>query len=156
MSDSNYHHGEKNESCYFCLSLGTEEHHIIPQRFGGPDERDNIVEVCESCHKKLERLYDKSFYEWFGIEDEKGERKFHRACAYRYCDNHATREINEIGVFCDDCAYDRAEAKTEDLSDLRTIELEPYEVRVQENLEELTSEKSPDAEPYYVGGGSDE
>lgn len=81
MGKSNYHGGSKRDECYFCGCGGPlEEHHVIPQRFGGPDTRENTVELCQLCHQRLERLYDKSFYEWFGIEDESGKRKFQRPC----------------------------------------------------------------------------
>jgi len=51
-------------SCYFCDSAQKlEKHHIIPQRFGGSDEEKNLVTVCRSCHEKLERLYNKEFYQ---------------------------------------------------------------------------------------------
>lgn len=91
---SNYHEGSKNAECYFCGSgPPLHEHHVIPQRFDGPDTKDNIVELCGSCHKKIERLYDKSFYEWFGIEDEKGERTYHRQCENTDCKNKAKVKI---------------------------------------------------------------
>lgn len=81
MAKSNYHDGHKRDKCYFCGCGGPlEEHHIIPQRFGGPDTKENIVELCQLCHRRLERLYDKSFYEWFGIDDSKGRRLYHRPC----------------------------------------------------------------------------
>lgn len=92
--DSNYHSGEKNTECYFCgCGPPLREHHIIPQRFGGPDTAENIVELCDLCHKRIERLYDKSFYEWFGIKDETGERTFHRSCADSSCGNTADLKI---------------------------------------------------------------
>lgn len=104
MSKSNYHNGRKRDVCYFCNAQGTEEHHIIPQRFDGPDKSTNIVGVCKPCHKKLERLYDKSFYEWFGIEDEKGERKYHQPCYREECSEKAVMTIrwatNEKDIVC--------------------------------------------------------
>lgn len=93
-SKSNYHDGSKNPECYFCGSgPPLHEHHVIPQRFDGPDTKNNIVELCGSCHKKIERLYDKSFYEWFGIEGEKGERTYHRQCENADCKNQAKMKI---------------------------------------------------------------
>jgi len=85
MSRSNYHSGKRSNNCRFCGALGTQEHHIVPQRFGGEDREGNIVEVCKPCHKKLERLYDKSFYEWFGIDDEEGKRRQHGSCYRKGC-----------------------------------------------------------------------
>ena len=91
MSKSNYHAGRKSDNCYFCNSWKTEEHHIVPQRFGGKDKPSNIVELCSQCHKRIERLYDTSFYEWFGIDDEKGERKHHRPCSNSDCKAQVTQ-----------------------------------------------------------------
>jgi hypothetical protein len=86
MTDSAYHDGSKRDNCYFCGAFGNlEEHHVIPQRFDGPDAEENIVELCKSCHKKIERLYDSAFFEWFGIEDESGKRTFHRSCVLADC-----------------------------------------------------------------------
>jgi hypothetical protein len=92
VTGSNYTDAGKREDCYFCPTRhDLEEHHVIPQRFGGPDAPENIVTVCGRCHKKLERLYDAAFYEWFGIDDEKGERTFHRPCVMSGCNHQATR-----------------------------------------------------------------
>lgn len=106
MSRSNYHSGKKSDHCHFCGALGTQEHHIVPQRFGGDDREGNIVEVCEPCHKKLEQLYDKSFYEWFGINDETGERLCHRPCYRKGCSDTPTEhwrneKFNEDLFACD-------------------------------------------------------
>lgn len=84
--ESNYTHGRKRDTCYFCGAFGgVEEHHVIPQRFGGPDKPENIVGLCGTCHDKLERLYDTSFYEFFGIDDEQGKRRFHTTCPMEGC-----------------------------------------------------------------------
>jgi len=49
--------------CYFCGSEGPiETHHIIPQRHSGSDDENNLVDLCPTCHERLERLYDKKFY----------------------------------------------------------------------------------------------
>lgn len=91
MPNSNYHGGQKRETCYFCHSgPPLREQHIIPQRFDGPDTADNLVELCDLCHQRIERLYDKRFYEWFGIDDEKGKRRFHRQCETGDCGHIAT------------------------------------------------------------------
>lgn len=118
---SNYHTGSKERNCYFCnCGPPLREHHIIPQRFDGPDTKDNTVELCDLCHKRLERLYDKSFYEWFGIEDETGERHFHRPCQFQKannCNNQAqvkarlskmTEAATGEILLCWDCAKKRA------------------------------------------------
>lgn len=59
-------------TCYFCLSEERqilEEHHIVPRRFDGSDDDENLVRVCPTCHQKLERLYDDRFYDELGVEN---------------------------------------------------------------------------------------
>ena len=42
------------EQCELCGSKrNLEAHHIIPVSVGGPDESDNLIVVCGSCHSKL-------------------------------------------------------------------------------------------------------
>ncbi len=53
-------------NCYFCHNEHTElleTHHIVPRRFNGSDDPKNLVSVCPNCHRKLERLYNKRFYD---------------------------------------------------------------------------------------------
>jgi len=38
-----------------------ESHHLIPRWCGGTDE--DIIEVCHSCHAKLERIFE-NFIKW--------------------------------------------------------------------------------------------
>lgn len=45
--------------------------------------------MCERCHKKLEALYNKRFYEKLGIDDEKGSRESHIECAVHDCSDRA-------------------------------------------------------------------
>lgn len=58
------------ETCFFC-GEDTEEvletHHVVPQRFGGTDRPENLVDVCPSCHGKLESLYDRRFYDALAV-----------------------------------------------------------------------------------------
>jgi len=63
-------------TCYFCLSEERqilEEHHIVPRRFDGSDDDENLVRVCPTCHQKLERLYDSRFYDGLGVENSDSE-----------------------------------------------------------------------------------
>jgi len=67
--------------CYFCGSEGPiQTHHIVPQRYDGGDHNENLVDLCPTCHERLERLYNKSFYQALGIEkgDYVDERKSQR------------------------------------------------------------------------------
>ncbi|QIO25411.1 HNH endonuclease [Haloarcula sp. JP-L23] len=58
------------EDCYFCGEQGAlDSHHIVPKRHGGTDKNENLVTVCPTCHRKLETLYDKEFYESIGIKE---------------------------------------------------------------------------------------
>lgn len=60
-------------NCYFCGSEGPiETHHIAPQQFDGSDDESNLVDLCPTCHERLERLYDKSFYQELGLEPSDG------------------------------------------------------------------------------------
>jgi len=112
MERSNYYRGKKRDKCYFCESgPPLREHHVIPQRFDGPDTAENIVELCDLCHKRLERLYDKSFYEWFGIDDESGARKYHRQCQMRDCKNQAKLEAFMNGRVNSDYSSVRFDAR---------------------------------------------
>lgn len=64
--------------CYFCGStVDIEEHHIVPQRFDGSDKASNTVDLCHDCHWKLERLYNKEFWEAIGVEDPRATQESH-------------------------------------------------------------------------------
>lgn len=61
---------EKRGECQFCGVTNdqhTEEygrqlhiHHIIPSSSGGGHSKDNLIPVCESCHKTLEHTQGKA------------------------------------------------------------------------------------------------
>lgn len=97
-----------SEKCYFCpRRADIEAHHIVPKRFNGSDQRENLVGVCERCHAKLERLYDKRFYEKLGIADETGERYVHFECTRYDCDERADEKVYVAGHvvwYCNDHA----------------------------------------------------
>ena len=55
------------DTCYLCGDPHKEllqKHHIVPQRYNGPDEDSNLVELCPTCHRKIERLYNVTFYDY--------------------------------------------------------------------------------------------
>jgi len=63
------------EGCYFCdvtNPAAVEEHHIVPQRMNGSDEAENLVDLCGSCHNKIEDLYDERFYARLGVDPDDG------------------------------------------------------------------------------------
>lgn len=79
------------KSCHFCESTADiEEHHIVPQRFDGSDAETNLVDLCHDCHWKLERLYNKDFWEAIGIDDPRSTQESHVTCHYSGCTNKAT------------------------------------------------------------------
>lgn len=75
MNDANPQYDRQN--CYFCHEQDAhilETHHVVPQRFGGSDDAENLVRVCPTCHERLERLYDGRFYDALGIETEDSDK----------------------------------------------------------------------------------
>lgn len=99
MYVSEYNDAVRTERCYFCPARhGLQTHHIVPQRKNGSDLRENLVIVCETCHDKLESLYDQRFYERLGLSDNKGKRRSHFACLISDCTSQATLKVkNEYG-----------------------------------------------------------
>lgn len=58
------------EDCYICGRGHAdllETHHIVPRRLGGGDHEDNLVDLCPTCHRALESLYDERFYRTLGV-----------------------------------------------------------------------------------------
>jgi 5-methylcytosine-specific restriction endonuclease McrA len=48
-----------NFKCYFCGSTDNIQlHHIIPKRLGGTSDPENLIPLCDNCHKKLHNLID--------------------------------------------------------------------------------------------------
>jgi hypothetical protein len=39
-----------------------ETHHIVPQRYGGSDTPENLIDLCGSCHNAIESIYNDRFY----------------------------------------------------------------------------------------------
>lgn len=68
---------ETKQTCKFCSeSDRLESHHVVPRRFGGSDDEENLVKVCPNCHSKLEDLYGRRFYKQLGVKKEarKGDK----------------------------------------------------------------------------------
>lgn len=66
--------------CFICGDSRThvlETHHIVPRRYGGSDEDENLVRLCASCHNAVERLYDNRFYEELGVKSPIDSVSFH-------------------------------------------------------------------------------
>jgi hypothetical protein len=69
------------DGCYFCDEKERiETHHIVPSRFDGSDDPENLVGVCPTCHSKLENLYSKRFYDSLGVG--KGEDNSMPPCEF--------------------------------------------------------------------------
>jgi len=110
----NYRDKVDTERCYFCPKRNAiEVHHIVPQRFRGGDGRENLVAVCDKCHKKLERLYDQSFYSALGIDDVTDERAKHFPCIR--CDERAVMKVrSNVGSklwFCETHGHELADSQ---------------------------------------------
>lgn len=48
-------------TCYMCKVKDDKihVHHIIPLRLNGPNELDNLITLCTSCHSKVEIITNK-------------------------------------------------------------------------------------------------
>ncbi|OAQ51728.1 hypothetical protein HTG_16860 [Natrinema mahii] len=88
-----------SDGCYFCNSeVDIEEHHILPQRFDGSDLPGNTVDLCHDCHWKLERLYNKDFWEAIGVDDPRATKESHVTCNYHSCMKSAVGSYHASGV----------------------------------------------------------
>ena len=78
-----------SESCHFCQeSEVLEQHHIVPRRHGGDDSPENLVTVCPNCHRKLERLYGRRFYDALGAHDDTPPRDVRVTVAVEYLNRY--------------------------------------------------------------------
>jgi len=99
----------EREDCYICGRGHTdilEQHHIVPRRFGGSDGVDNLVDLCPSCHRSIEKLYGKRFYETLDVtKDSNQEVKATGTCGFIDCAADAEHLIGGVHVemsCCDD------------------------------------------------------
>lgn len=94
--------------CYLCErgSDVIETHHIVPKRFDGSDGEENLVDLCPTCHRKIESLYDKRFYDALGVEKEQHEEQM---CIMSDCTKKTTRRLPVRGgekvAVCDGHVY---------------------------------------------------
>lgn len=47
-----------------------ETHHIIPRRYGGSDDVENLVTLCSSCHQAVESIYSNDRWESVGLSNQ--------------------------------------------------------------------------------------
>lgn len=55
-----------SKECQVCghhFPNAMNRHHLIPRRYGGSDDDDNVVTLCANCHTAIEQLYNRSFWE---------------------------------------------------------------------------------------------
>lgn len=57
------------DTCEVCgATSNLEEHHLLPQRYNGPDKEWNLVTLCEDCHNDIEGVYDSEFFTQLGLD----------------------------------------------------------------------------------------
>lgn len=98
-----------NNACYICgenRANSLEQHHIVPRRFGGSDDDENLVQLCASCHAAVEKLYDSRFYNELGVTADNGEQT---ECELEGCTAIDTRELVDYAGTARICA-DHADA----------------------------------------------
>lgn len=52
--------------CYICGEDNPnvlQTHHILPRRYGGTDDGENLVRLCANCHQAVESIYDEEFFD---------------------------------------------------------------------------------------------
>lgn len=110
------------DSCYFCGEKeGIEQHHILPQRFDGSERESNVVDLCHDCHWKLERLYNKDFWDAVGVEDPRSTKETHLTCDYHKCLNQAVGDFRTTaGTLTYRCEEHKPSNSVEN-SELRSI-----------------------------------
>lgn len=79
--------------CHFCEENQTtlDTHRVIPGRFGGKYTDANTVSVCPTCHRKLETMYNDTFYDAIGAERPNSGTG--QECGMRECGSHDTVEL---------------------------------------------------------------
>jgi hypothetical protein len=83
-------------NCFICgdqRQNSLEQHHIVPKRFNGSDDDENLVTLCASCHAAIEKLYDRRFYEELGVEKQIDDT----ACGLDGCTATADKPLDDHG-----------------------------------------------------------
>jgi len=52
-----------------------ETHHIIPRRYGGSDDVENLVTLCANCHRAVESIYSNDRWESVGASKDGTDTK---------------------------------------------------------------------------------
>jgi len=101
-------------TCYFCHEPDEhilQDHHIVPQRFGGSNFKENLVKLCPNCHDKIERLYDSGFYE--RLDTEEDEENQIKAIIQFLEDDSSGADISTILEVAESLGFEAAETKDE-------------------------------------------
>jgi len=84
------------DTCFICGESrpnSIEQHHIVPRRFGGSDDSENLVGLCASCHSAVEKLYDRRFYDKLGVK----KAATSSTCALDGCTATADKTLDNHG-----------------------------------------------------------
>lgn len=57
-----------SNTCHICGETNRtvlHRHHIIPRRFEGPDQDENLVTLCANCHEAIEKIYTDEIFQRF-------------------------------------------------------------------------------------------
>lgn len=56
-------------TCQLCLTkeCRLDVHHKLPHRLGGEDNLDNLVSLCQSCHSKIENMFQRVVEPYMGV-----------------------------------------------------------------------------------------
>jgi hypothetical protein len=74
--------GSRCESCGFLAAL--QPHHVKPCSLGGSDDAENILCLCDTCHKRVDWAYSKGKL----VCDALGNEKFRIALEFRESKRH--------------------------------------------------------------------
>lgn len=75
-------------SCFICGDVNDNRHqvhHIVPRRFDGSSEDENLVTLCASCHQAVEKMYDARFYDELGVKRDIGGDTPDKVCDLESC-----------------------------------------------------------------------
>lgn len=87
-----------SDRCFICGADNPnvlEEHHIVPRRYGGGNDAENLVTLCSNCHTTVEKLYDERFYHELGVEAEEPDYNGRTMLEYKAI----------VEQFIDECSF---------------------------------------------------